>query len=304
MLLIIEIFKFIILLKNILYLYIMINDFFLENAYIIVIIILIIILYIIYKIIKINRLKYECFDNTTDIQQAVNTFYNMDIEAMRNLTSISDKILLNNNIVLPSKLTIPGDLSLSNGNFNINNKGELNISNTVQITENGNALFANSKISNGSILTGNSTNVTPPNNGIYTENIYANRFINNNMVLNGDGSASFFSDKIVFTKDGAVKIGGFTILNGGDKLDFVTPNNKTVTMYNNASIEALGKNTNVGLVNGDTIKIRYGNTDRYLTNVHRWDNGANPALFMPRHWRSRIGVEDNDNTINMKIHMA
>jgi microcystin-dependent protein len=53
----------------------------------------------------------ENFDTTTDIKTAVNQLYNADIEAIRNLSSISSQLIAGG-------LTVPGNLSV-NGSLNI-----------------------------------------------------------------------------------------------------------------------------------------------------------------------------------------
>jgi microcystin-dependent protein len=76
---------------------------------IILLILVIIVIYLLYK--KINQ---ENFDATDAIKAEISNVYKVDIDAMRNLAQLSEKILSKNgDLILPSNVTIPESLTVS-----------------------------------------------------------------------------------------------------------------------------------------------------------------------------------------------
>ncbi len=90
---------------------------------VILVILVITIIYLIYKKTKgLNNEKFSSTYNSDSINKAVNEIYKIDIDAMRNLGSISNNILTDNTLNLPaSKVHIKGDLS-TNSSVIFNNK--------------------------------------------------------------------------------------------------------------------------------------------------------------------------------------
>ena len=87
-----------------------------EIIYIIIFILTIAVIYLIYK----TRNVAERFDVSTDIKQAINDTYKIDLDAMRNLGQISQQILTHNDT-----LTLPATNLVINGNVKFTNKDTL-----------------------------------------------------------------------------------------------------------------------------------------------------------------------------------
>jgi microcystin-dependent protein len=102
-----------------------------ENIKDIILIVLIIaVIYLLWKTSNSSNSSNssENFDVTADIQTAINNTYRVNLDAMRNLGDIANKILNNDDtLVLPANLTkivnleVSGDLEIS-GNVNFTNK--------------------------------------------------------------------------------------------------------------------------------------------------------------------------------------
>lgn len=85
---------------------------------IILIILTIIVIFLLYK----NMNKENFGPTQTDINQMIADTYQVDLDAMRNLGQITQKILNNNDsLTLPTNITIPGNLEVT-GNVNFTNK--------------------------------------------------------------------------------------------------------------------------------------------------------------------------------------
>jgi hypothetical protein len=82
------------------------------NFDIIILIILMFIVNIFYDTIKKYFNIKEGFDTTSDVKAAVNSLYNADIEAIRNLSSIASKLIAGG-------ITIPGQITVGNSKDNV-----------------------------------------------------------------------------------------------------------------------------------------------------------------------------------------
>jgi hypothetical protein len=69
---------------------------------------------IIFYLLYCNLFKKEGFQSTTDIKAAINTVYNADIEAIRNLSSIATQLTTNNSLTVPGNLQVTSKLSTNN----------------------------------------------------------------------------------------------------------------------------------------------------------------------------------------------
>jgi len=83
------------------------------------IITIILFLYLFYKI---NR-KTENFDATSDIKTAINSVYNADVEAIRNLSSIASTLIANGGLVVPGNLNITDTILVDTGKVGNTSKG-------------------------------------------------------------------------------------------------------------------------------------------------------------------------------------
>jgi microcystin-dependent protein len=81
---------------------------------VIIFILTIIIIYLIYKTRNLSENLEKFTPTQTDINQMIATTYKVDLEAMRNLAQITQKIHANNDtLILPTDITIPGELILN-----------------------------------------------------------------------------------------------------------------------------------------------------------------------------------------------
>ena len=102
-----------------------------------------IIIIIIYQSMQINKMKNAKQENFTSdelssVRNEINKIYNMDVEAIRNLGTISKSLLTGTNyhsteVGTPGDLTIPADNTIFNGDMKINGgitvDGPINFSN-------------------------------------------------------------------------------------------------------------------------------------------------------------------------------
>jgi microcystin-dependent protein len=112
-------------------------DYFRDSA---MIIMFIIIIFLIYNQNKIsNKSKQENFtsDELSSVRNEINKIYNMDVEAIRNLGTISKSLLTGTNyhstdVGTPGDLTIPADNTIFNGNQKI--KGDITVDGKIVFT--------------------------------------------------------------------------------------------------------------------------------------------------------------------------
>ena len=71
------------------------------------------VIYLLYKNIC-NSSKIEKMTNTNDIKQKINEIYQVDVEAIRNLSLIAEK-LQKDGLILPGDITIKGNIRLGDG---------------------------------------------------------------------------------------------------------------------------------------------------------------------------------------------
>ena len=103
------------------------------------IIIFILIIAVIYIIATTNKSKQENFtsDELSSVRNEINKIYNMDVEAIRNLGTISKSLLTGTNyhsteVGTPGDLTIPADNTIFNGNQKI--KGDITVDGKIVFT--------------------------------------------------------------------------------------------------------------------------------------------------------------------------
>ena len=76
-------------------------------------VILFLFMIIFYKIYNLENKNNENFAVTDDIKTAINQVYTADIEAIRNLSSIATKLTISGGLVVPGKLQINDDITIS-----------------------------------------------------------------------------------------------------------------------------------------------------------------------------------------------
>jgi len=99
------------------------------SEYIIILIILIIIYYIYNYFYENFMIQPTTPSVNTQLLDVVNQVYKGDIESMRNLSSFSQYLMANNNIILPSNLNINGNIIIGNWiiSNNVNSDGTLRL---------------------------------------------------------------------------------------------------------------------------------------------------------------------------------
>ena len=95
-----------------------------------------------YLIIKVNQLSTEKFDATTN---AVKTVYNVDVEAIRNLSNFANNLATTNNYTVPANLIVTSGITATNSTIS----GAL----TAYSTTISGALTANTATISGALTT-------------------------------------------------------------------------------------------------------------------------------------------------------
>ena len=112
-------------------------DYFRDSAMIIMFIIIIFLIYNQNKISNNNKQENFTSDELSSVRNEINKIYNMDVEAIRNLGTISKSLLTGTNyhstdVGTPGDLTIPADNTIFNGNQKI--KGDITVDGKIVFT--------------------------------------------------------------------------------------------------------------------------------------------------------------------------
>ena len=151
-----------------------------ELIYIFIYIIIFIILF--YLIIKVNQLSTEKFDATTD---AVKTIYKLDVEAIRNLSSIASNLVTTTNYTVPANLIVANSINASSATISgiLQSNSAIILGNLTagSATISGNLIAGSATISNLIANTINNTGTTTISGILQTTNIKTN-----NINISGD----------------------------------------------------------------------------------------------------------------------
>ena len=204
------------------------NDFFNGKHNLILFIVIIFLLFHIYY--KIDQIKEPMADTdiSSQIKDAVKQIYMIDVEAIRNLSEVANK-LQKEGLTIPGNLTVTGNINTNGGitSSNINTNGSITLG-KINLSDTENSLRI--KNQNGFVDIGSKNNEWAH---IYTDRP---KFALNKQIT--DVQADYV-DYVKYNPDGGININNFKITTKDKNLIFNNKdNNKTImNMNQNGSVQ-------------------------------------------------------------------